>query len=134
MDIKELGRNLIEAILSLTDKLLGRIPENKRRIVIYSLGGLVFLCLILIITALANSGKRPGNTQAVVTSAGIPAEELFYPAEPDFLPSLLLERWPRAPWTAEEVHPFWTDPGPGFEERWRATAEAVIDRLMEGVH
>jgi hypothetical protein len=141
MDIKEFGRNfkqrlngLIEGILSLSDKFLDRIPENKRRIVIYSLGGLVFLCIIFIVIALAGSGKRPENTQSAVTSAGIPAEELFYPAEPDFLPSLLLERWPSEPWTVEEIRGFWTDPGPGFEERWRSTAEAVIDRLMEGVH
>ncbi|MDR0313704.1 MAG: hypothetical protein LBI14_08900 [Treponema sp.] len=133
MDIKELGRNFIDAILSLRDKLLDRIPENKRRIVIYSLGGLVLLCIILIVIA-AGSGKRPGNPQSVVTGTGIPTEELFYAAEPDFLPSLLLERWPSAPWTAEEVRPFWTDPVTGFEERWRETAEAVIDKLMEGVH
>jgi hypothetical protein len=134
MDIKEFVRNFIDGILSLSDKLLDRIPENKRRIVIYSLGGLVFLFMILTIIALVGSGKKSANTQAIVASTGIPAEELFYPAEPDFLPSLLLERWPGEPWTEEEIRGFWTDPGPGFEERWRATAEAVIDRLMEGVH
>jgi hypothetical protein len=133
MGIKGFGGNLIDRFLALLDKLLDRIPENIRRIVIYSLGGLVFLCIILTIIALAGSGKRSGNSQAAITTSGIPADELFYPAEPDFLPPLLFERQPSQPWTEEELRAFWTDPGPGYEDKWRETAEMVIDKILEGV-
>jgi hypothetical protein len=135
MDLKEIGQDCIKTLLSLPEKILDRVPEEKRKLFIYLLGGLSFLFIITVAIGLAGISKRPVElqTRTAATSPGIPAEDLFYPAEPDFLPSLLLERQPRQPWTFDDLRPYWTDPGLGYEDKWREMAEAVIDKLMEGV-
>jgi hypothetical protein len=133
MDLKEFGQDSIKNLASLPEKILDRIPEEKRKLFIYLLCGLVFLLIITMVIALAGSGKRSGDIQAVAAGPGIPAEELFYMAEPDFLPFLLLERQPGQPWAPDDIRPYWTDPVSGYEDKWREMAESVIDKLMEGV-
>jgi hypothetical protein len=133
MDLKELGQSCIEFFLSLWEKILDRIPEDKRRMFTYSLGGLVFLLIIMIVVALAGSGGRTENLQAIAANRGIPVDDLFYPEEPDFLPPLLLERLPGQAWAMDDLRQYWTDPGSGYEEKWREMAETVIDKLLEGV-
>jgi hypothetical protein len=133
MDLKEFGQNCINIILSLPGKVLVRVPEERRRLFIYFLCGLVFLCILLMVLVLARGSNKVDDVQTAASGPGIPAEELFYPAEPDVLPPLLLERWPQQPWTTDDLRPYWTDPGSAHEDKWREMAEAVIDRLMEGV-
>lgn len=132
MKFTDICGNILNNIQGFADKILERIPEPKRRIFIFSLGGLVLLSIFLLMISLAGRSEKTGTYMAV-TGAGIPHEELFYPAEPDFLPALMLERPPRNGWTAEDARPFWIDPAKDNEDEWRETAKAVIDRLMEGV-
>jgi len=132
MKIREIVRNISSKTVSIADNILEKIPVEKRRLYLLAMGGLVFLAISLTLVTIAAHSKTP--PAAVMTAGtGIPADELFYPAEPDFLPALLLEREPRGNWTIDDLTPFWQDPLKGHEDEWRETAKAVIDKLMEGV-
>ena len=128
-----MGKNIIEEILLFTDRILEKIPEDKRRFFIIILGGLIFLVICLTVITLASGSRVSVSSRAMTTGQGIPAEELFYPEEPDFLPPLLLERYPQEIMTAEILEDYWQDPKTGNEEEWREVVNTVINRLMEGV-
>ena len=133
MNFKDFSQGIINEVLSLTDKLLDRIPEERRRLLILIVGGLVFIAICLTVSALVTGPKVPANYRVMTAGSRIPSEELFYPREPDFLPPLLLKREPQQPWTVEDLEVFWQDPKAGNEEKWREAAKAVVDKLMEGV-
>jgi hypothetical protein len=143
-DIQEKLLKLVESIgesgpfkvmQSFSDKMLKSVPEDKRVPVLAVGGGCVFLIICLIVVAASGSSGRSGKggkSVLAVSGPHIPAEDLFYPAEPDFLPSLLLEREPRQPWTADDAEPFWRDPGEPADF-WREKMGETIDKLMESV-
>ena len=133
MNIKELGQSLIDEILSLSDKLLDRIPQEKRRFFLLILGGLVFFSICLTVVSITIGRRGPADSRAIIVDPGIPPEELFYPREPDFLPPLLLERDPHQPWTVENLELFWKNPKVLNEDKWRETASAAVDKLLDGV-
>ena len=127
---------LVSNVSSLLEYVFDRIPEEKRRPVLFGLAGLIALVLILIITVgVLNSGRsgRSGRSGIQETAAGpnIPVEDLFMPAEPDFVPQFLLEREPRHFWTIDDIRPYWRNPG--TPELWREEIMSAVDRLMEGV-
>ena len=132
MKIRDFYQNIFPKIQPMTDKISEFLPREKRRIFLYITGGLVLAAICLTIISLIIAIKKP-ETQIKLSGSPIPAEELFYPAEPDFLPRLLLDHEPRRRWTANDIKPFWKDPGPGHEAQWREAAISVIDKLMEGV-
>jgi hypothetical protein len=128
------GLELFKGIKLFFENLLKNIPENKRKPVAVG-GGCVFLIICIMI--IAASGNRSGTrsereSPSVVLGPHIPAEDLFYPAEPDFLPGLLLEREPRQPWTTEGLRPFWRDPAEP-KDVWLEKMSESIDKLMESV-
>ena len=131
MNFIEFGQSIIEGFLSLPDKLRDRIPEGKRQIYLLILGGLFFFAICLIVISLVAGPRTTVSPQ--VSASGIPAEELFFPEEPDFLPPLILEREPRQPWDLQSLEFFWQDPRVGNEEKWREEIIRVVDRLMDGV-
>ncbi|MCL2479494.1 MAG: hypothetical protein FWF22_08330 [Treponema sp.] len=131
MKINDMGRFIYKKISTLADHVLDRIPAEKRRIYLLVPGGLVLLAICLILVSIAVHGKNPA-AGTIAQSPGIPADELFYPAEPDFVPSLLLKE-PRSSWTADDLVPFWQDPGKNHEDEWRQIAADSVDKLMEGV-
>jgi hypothetical protein len=114
-------------------KLLGKIPEGKQRLIlICGAGGLALLVFAGVL--LANSGKEKQTAGIVVNRRiAIPSEEIFLPDEPDFVPGVLLERERRAGWTAADAAPYWQDPLKNGEEYWRERIEAVIDEFLENV-
>jgi len=63
----------------------------------------------------------------------IPAEELFLPDEPDYLPGVILEREQRSSWTESDALEHWRDPLRFGEEKWRGEIEAAIDEFLERV-
>jgi hypothetical protein len=132
--IKSLAAALNEKAGPLADTVLSRIPEEKRRPVLLCLGGMVvlFICLIVILLAV-NPGRAGAKEVREPVETALLPEELFFPGEPDFVPSLLLQREPRRFWTVEDVRPFWKDPGSLGRDRWRDEMGAVIDKLMEGI-
>ena len=132
-----MGRNFLEKFLDFADRFLDRIPKEKRKPALIMFGAVIFLCICVTVIALISGGSSgshitPQRTQ-IISGPEIPADELFYPSEPDFLPSLILERDPKNSWTASDLSLFWTDPLSGHENIWREFATETLDRLMEGV-
>ncbi|MDR2516977.1 MAG: hypothetical protein LBC88_06310 [Spirochaetaceae bacterium] len=78
-----------------------------------------------ITTAKEPPGEHPGTV--------IPAEEIFLPPEPDFLPQRLLERERRTAWTQEDAEPFWTDPLTEGREPYEALVRRAVDGIMERI-
>ena len=96
-------------------------------------GGLAALLLALVITALTLNARGPGTGTAmnIRSMHAIPSEELFIPAEPDFVPDFLLEREPRHFWSIEDIRPYWRSPAnPDF---WQGVVRSAVDELMENV-
>ena len=118
------------------EKLLGKIPEKKRKMVLICGGGGLVL-LVFAGALMMNSSKepRPGPTREnnQIRRMVIPPEEIFLPDEPDFVPGVLLERERRTDWTVLDAASFWQDPLKNGEERWRERVEAVIDEFLERV-
>jgi hypothetical protein len=129
----ELGAVLNEKTGPLADNILAPIPEEKRRPVLFCLGGMVFLLICLILIMLVRSPGGDAKDAGELVEAAFSPEELFFPSEPDFVPPMLLEREPRQFWTVDDVRLFWKDPGSLGRERWRKEMEAVIDKLLEDI-
>ena len=105
---------------------------GKKRLILFGLVGAVVLVFGIIITVIVIN-VRPKNTDAINISAGlsIPAEEFFYPSEPDFLPGFLPEREPRRFWTLDDIRQYWKVPG--NSDWWMEGIISTVDSLMEGV-
>jgi hypothetical protein len=111
---------------------VGRFPERQRKPMLFALGGLVVLFLILVITLAAlDLRKEEDAPVSNVTGPAIPAEELFIPAEPDFVPEFLPAREPRSSWSVEDIRPYWKNPE--NTELWRGEIKSAVDKLMEAV-
>ena len=115
----------------LTGRFLGHFPEGKRRPMLFAFGGLCALLLILVISAVAVNSGKTGKTVLPDKIAGIPQEEIFFPAEPDFLPKYILEREPRRFWASEDIRSFWKSPTDAAF--WQKEIKSTVDKLMEGV-
>jgi len=111
----------------------GSVPEGKRRVMLFGIGGFSALFLILIIAILALNIGRPKESSARDLSGGpvIMSEDLFIPAEPDFIPQFLPEREPRRSWTLDDIRPYWRSPGD--PDLWAGEIKSEVDKLMEGV-
>ena len=99
----------------------------------------VVFAAILIFSVLISLG-RPAVEETPAAAAGrmtifspVPAEELFLPDEPDFIPGVLLEREQRTNWTTEDAAEHWQDPLIFGEENWREKIETAIDEFLERV-
>lgn len=91
------------------------------------------LFLVLLLIALALNSRKPEKGAAVNVAAGpnIPPEELFIPAEPDFVPEYILEKEPRRSWSPEDVRSYWKNPqDPDF---WRKEINSAAEELLKGV-
>lgn len=121
----------------ISDKLLGRVaPEKRRPVIMAAMGTLAALILILIGAAFFQHSGRGQPSVAAAPAARqtlIPADELFLPDEPDFIPGVLPGRDRRAEWTEDDVKPWWQDPLKDGEEPWRNIIEQTVDEIMEKV-
>lgn len=115
----------------LANRFLGRFPEKKRRPIIYVFGSLCVLFLVLVISAIVSHSGKPKTSVAPDVLAGIPHEELFYPAEPNYVPRFLLEREPRHFWIVDDISLYWKKPAPS--DFWQKEIKAAVDKLMDGV-
>ena len=135
-------RRLAEKAAELRKRYFSRNAQGKlplRSIVIASAAALVLL--VIAGAALSGRNKARGVTAQATTNTGgidarrgiIPADELFLPDEPDFVPGVLLGREQRAAWTAEDAALHWQDPLRNGEQEWRDRIEKTIDEIMESV-
>jgi hypothetical protein len=118
----------------------GKIFQGRKRFIFIGLGLLCILLLFGLIAAWlvmnhnADTGfQAAGDGREPPRGPPVPPEELFLPAEPDFLPGVMLEREQRQSWTREDAEPYWQNPLKNGEEPWRDQVEAVIDELLERV-
>jgi hypothetical protein len=119
-------------------KLAAKLPPEKRRPALIASIGVcaVFVLVFAGISLLAGNrdGRAPAPAERAPVRQGlIPADDLFLPDEPDFVPGVLLEREQRAVWTADDAVPLWQDPLKNGEEPWRNHIERTIDEIMESV-
>ena len=114
------------------DKLTG---EQKRRLVLICTAAFAVLLTFSVIMSMVNrAGKKiPSGPERTKIRVVIPAEELFLPEEPDFLPGVLLDRDRRTSWSEEDALEYWQDPLRAGEEQWREKIETAIDELLERV-
>ena len=129
--IQEKFRTLLDWIGDFVNRLLDRVPEDKKKPFLIGFGGIVCLVLIILIAAIALRPGRQNSTTNMARAQAIPQEELFLPAEPDFVPEFLLEREPRKAWTLEDIRPYWKTPEIG--DYLREEIKSAVDKLMEGI-
>jgi len=77
--------------------------------------------------------EKPLESDLFNRNIPVPAEELFLPGEPDYIPGVILEREQRTSWTEEDAKEFWQDPLRYGEEQWREKIEKTINEYMERV-
>jgi hypothetical protein len=115
----------------------GRVLRSHIRLVLICLGALGIIVCLLVVLGVVNYQRRhpkptpPQPLSDVFKPLSIPAEELFMPDEPDFLPEVLWEQEPREFWTPEDALPFWTDPLKDQRRVWQERVEGMIDELLE---
>jgi hypothetical protein len=125
------------------DKIIGSVQnwfnektdEEKRRLILICTAVFVVILTISVIISMGGSSRerRIAENERTRIILPIPAEELFIPDEPDFLPGVLLERERRTHWTEQDAEVFWQDPLRSGEEQWRNKIETAVDELLERV-
>jgi len=109
--------------------------EQKRQLVIICT--IVFSALLTfsVLLSLGNTPKKEPNDEPerMTIFAPIPAEDLFLPDEPDYLPGVILEREQRTSWSEQDALEHWQDPLRFGEEQWRDKIESAIDEFLERV-
>jgi len=120
-------------LIYLENKYLHRFPNEKRRIILFGIGGTAMLFLLLVVSIPVTLSGRPRQAAPASSVGGftIPSEELFSPSEPDFLPEFILEREPRSFWNLDDLRPYWR--APESTEPWREQITSTVDRIMETV-
>jgi hypothetical protein len=90
---------------------------------------------ISVLLSVRGSGgeKKPDIPERLSIISVIPADEIFLPEEPDYIPGVLLERNQRASWGEQDAAEHWQDPLKFGEEQWREKIEAAIDEFLENV-
>lgn len=109
--------------------------EGKRRFALICTAAFIVILSFSVIISLVDTegGKKPDEPEKIRINIPIPAEELFLPDEPDFLPGVLLERERKSSWTEHDAEEFWQDPLISGEEQWREKIEAAIDEFLEHI-
>jgi len=109
--------------------------EGKRRFALICTAAFAVILSFSVIVSLVDldSVKKPDEPEKIRINIPIPAEELFLPDEPDFIPGVLLERERRSSWTEHDAEEFWQDPLKSGEEQWREKIETAIDDFLERI-
>ena len=114
------------------------VGQKSRLAIICTVAFAAVLTLSVIISMKTHDGEKKekedkNKPKESVVSVPIPAEELFLPDEPDYVPGVLLEREQRSKWTDEDASAYWQDPLKYGEEQWREKIEASVDEFMEQI-
>jgi hypothetical protein len=119
----------------LQDRLKVLTGEDKRRLVLICTAVFVIVLTVSVLISIKGSGGEESLDlpERQKFNLAIPAEELFLPDEPDFIPGVLLEREQRSSWTEEDASEYWQDPMRYGEEGWRQKIEASVDEFLERI-
>jgi len=126
-------QQFFSVLLTRLNNLFNSAGPDKRKPLLIGFGALAGIFLILVIAAGLSSSKKRRTISPGAVSEGltITMEELFIPAEPDFVPEFVFEREKRRFWSLEDIRPYWRIPDPG--DRWREEIKSAVDKLMEGI-
>jgi len=127
---------LFDKITAFFSDLFNRMTgENKRRFVIICTAVFAVLLTFSVIMSMERPEKKeiPVKTDRSRFNVAIPADDLFIPEEPDFLPGVILERERKTSWTEQDAGVYWLDPLKSGEEQWREKIEAAVDEFLERV-
>jgi len=127
---------VIDKIVLFVKDLIGKLTaEEKRRLALVITAGFSVILILSVVLSIKKPGgeKKEGEPEFKTVILPIPAEEIFLPDEPDFLPGVILERERRTSWTEEDAAIYWRDPLVHGEEPWREKIETVIDDFLEHV-
>jgi hypothetical protein len=118
------------------DKLQKLTAEQKRQFaVICTLIFAGILTFSVLVSLRLGGGEKKEKIEPLgpVIIAPIPAEDLFLPDEPDYIPGVLLKRDRKLNWTEKDAEEYWQDPLKNGEEPWREKIESSIDDYLERV-
>jgi hypothetical protein len=126
-------KEVFSVLVTRTKDAINNVGPDKRKPLLIGFGTLALLFLILVIVAGTSSSKkrRMASLDAVASNLTIATEELFIPAEPDFVPEFIFEREKRRFWSLEDIRPYWRIPD--SRDRWREEIKSAVDKLMENV-
>jgi hypothetical protein len=141
MQVRELMWTMQERVRKFVREKVSAFFQTRRRIVLLSLGGLAVVVILgFAAVFMIQNHVRTVRSQAAARELAdsfkpqaIPPEDFFLPGEPDLLPDILPERFPRDTWTIDDARPYWTDPLEGNARLWRDRFGSAIDDLLEGV-
>ena len=122
-------------ILAVKDWFLNLSAAHKRALVLGSTIGFSLILTIVVLAAMqvSGTGKLPAVPERPNIISPIPPEDMFLPAEPDFVPGVLLEREQRTSWTEQDALEYWRNPLENGEEQWREKIKSTIDDLLEHI-
>jgi hypothetical protein len=108
---------------------------QKRSLILISTAGFCVLLTFTVVMSMVNRMEKriPPEPERPKIIIAIPADDLFLPEEPDFLPGVLLDRERGTVWNENDAAEYWQDPLRAGEEQWREKIEAAIDELLERV-
>lgn len=124
-----------QIIQAIQDKF-GRLSDDqKKRLVIICTAVFSFILTISVLLSIDRPEKteRPQGSDRININLPVPAEDLFLPGEPDYIPGVILEREQRSSWSEEDASEHWQNPLRYGEEQWRERIEAAINKYMERV-
>jgi hypothetical protein len=119
----------------LQDWFRSKTDGEKRQLALICTAVFVVVLTFSVIISIRGSGGEEGLDlqKRPKINVPIPAEEIFLPDEPDFLPGVLFERDRRTSWTEQDAAEYWEDPLRGGEEPWREKIETAVDEFLERI-
>jgi len=127
---------VFERIITFFKDLLNKMTgENKRRLILICTAIFAVLLTFSVIMSMEKPEKKyiPVESDRSRFNTAIPADEIFLPQEPDFLPGVILERERKTSWTEQDAGIYWLDPLKSGEEQWREKIETAVDEFLERV-
>jgi hypothetical protein len=110
--------------------------EEKKQFVLICtavFSALLILSVIIYVRRGVDREELHIEPERVRLNVAIPAENLFLPDEPDFIPGVLLERERLSRWTEEGAAGYWQNPLVSGEEQWRRKIEITIYEFLEHI-
>jgi len=127
-----------ETLFGLKDKALEKIHglfENNAmvKILIAVAAVVVLVPLITVIAVLSSKTQEKKLEEELIAPEKIKLSDVFFPAEPDFLPPVIFEQKQKEKWSTEDARPFWTNPEDFGKDYWQGKVGENIDKILERV-
>lgn len=127
MDFSEIRENISNKFISLKDKVVEIISENKKiSIIVASLVAVILICVILLLCTL----KKSDNKKEVIKENLVLTETLIVPSGPEIPNDYNLSRQTKEKWTEEEATMWFTVPGEKEIESLSKTNDKIVKEII----